>query len=101
MIYSLWESLARRGNMPRRGNDSQVLDFRPESGFIIEKLAQMVVDAMREMDMDAQISLPGQVVLEIERECTEQEIVDGYNTYMATHGKTRQASNRNEKNPVK
>lgn len=99
MIYSLWEGLMGRGKMPRRGDDHHVLDFRPESGFSIEKLAEMIVQAMRELDMDAQISLPGSVVLEIERECSEQEIVDGYNTYMSTRIGTQSASNKNEKEP--
>ena len=99
MIYSWWEGLRRRGKMPRRGDNHRVLDFRPESGFAIDKLAEMIVESMQEMDMDAQITLPGQVVLEIERECTEQDIIDGYNAYIATQPKPRQASNKNDKDP--
>ena len=85
--------------MARRTGDD-VLDFKPESGFAIAKLAPMIVKAMQEMDMDAQISLPGKVILEIEKECTEEEIIDGYNGYMSTQMKSRPASNRNEKQPA-
>jgi hypothetical protein len=101
MIYSFWEELARRGKMPHRGDENQILDFRPENGFTIEKLAEMIVQAMQDMDMDAQITLPGKVVLEIERECTEEEIIEGYNTFKATQAKAWRASNRNEKEPAK
>jgi len=74
-----------------------VIDFTPENGFVIEKLAQMIVKAMYEMNMDAQINLPGSVVLEIERDCTEQEIITGYKDYISNQFKYRPASNRNEK----
>jgi hypothetical protein len=82
--------------MPRQ-EDNDVIDFTPENGFAIEKLAPVIVKAMNEMDMDAQINLPGKVVIEIERECTEQEIVVGYNNYMAQRIRHRLASNKNEK----
>ena len=77
--------------------EGQVIDFTPEDGFVIEKLAETIVKAMREMDMDAQINLPDKVVLEIEKDCTEQEIIEGYKDYMSSRPKARPASNRNEK----
>jgi hypothetical protein len=77
--------------------ENQVIDFTPENGFVIEKLAQTIVKAMSEMNMDAHLNLPGSVVLEIEKGCTEQEIIEGYNDYMSARVKSRPASNRNEK----
>ena len=85
--------------MARETSGDDVIDFKPQSGFAIEKLAPVIVKAMREMDMDAQINLPGKVILEIERECTEEEIIEGYNGYMSTQLKSRPASNRNDKKP--
>lgn len=83
-------------------DDDDVIDFTPENGFVIEKLAPVIVNAMRDMDMDAQINLPGRVIIEIERDCTEQEIVKGYKNYMSERIKDRSASNKNEKKePVK
>jgi hypothetical protein len=82
--------------MPGQSED-QVIEFTPESGFVIEKLAEKIVSAMREMDMDAQVNLPGNIILEIEKDCTELEIVEGYKDYMSTQVKSRPASNANEK----
>ena len=95
MLYSWWEGLLKRGGMPRR-TDDHVINFTPESGFVIEKLAEAVVKAMREMNMDAQVTLPGRVILEIERDCTEREIIDGYNAYISSQI-NRSASNKNDK----
>ncbi|MBU6474820.1 MAG: hypothetical protein KGQ70_02540 [Alphaproteobacteria bacterium] len=77
-----------------------VLDFTPESGFVIEKLAVSIVDMMREMDMDARLNLPDGTVIDIEKECTKQDIVAGYKEYVANSISSRPASNRNEKEPV-
>jgi hypothetical protein len=96
MIYLARDGLLIRVGMPRQTND-QVIEFTPKSGFAIEKLAETIVKAMREMDMDAQVNLPGNIVLEIEKDCTEGEIVEGYNDYMSTHVKSRPASNANDK----
>jgi hypothetical protein len=79
------------------GDDDEVIDFTPESGFVIEKLAASVVRMMREMDMDARVHLPGDVILEIEKECTAGEIIKGYKEYMADRISSRPASNKNEK----
>jgi hypothetical protein len=79
------------------GDDDEVIDFTPESGFVIEKLAPTIVRMMREMEMDARVNLPGGVVLEIEKECTVKEIIKGYKEYIAGHISTRPVSNKNEK----
>ena len=81
--------------MPQDGGE--ILDFTPENGFKIEKLAPMIVTAMTEMNMDAQLTLPGRVVLEIEQGCTAEEIIDGYKEYLSAQVRSRPASNRNEK----
>lgn len=83
-----------------RRSDDDVIDFTPESGFVIEKLAAMIVKTMRELDMDAEINLPGKVILEIDRNCTAQEIIKGYKDYMAQRVRTRPVSNKNEKEPA-
>ncbi len=82
--------------MPQR-DDDEVIDFTPEAGFVIEKLAPTIVKMMRTMDMDAHVNLPGNVVIEIDKECTAQEIIKGYKEYMADHISTRPVSNKNEK----
>ncbi len=83
------------------GDDKEnVLDFTPQSGFVIEKLAVSIVDMMREMDMDARINLPDGTVIDIEKECTTKDIIDGYKEYMANSISARPASNKNEKEPV-
>jgi len=92
--------LSEEGVRMSHHKDAAVIDFTPEAGFVIEKLAQVIVKTMREMDMDAHINLPGKVILEIEKDCTEQEIIEGYKGYMSTHAKPRPASNRNEREPV-
>ena len=82
--------------MPRR-EDDDVIDFTPESGFVIEKLAPTIVQMMRDLDMDAHVTLPDDVVIEIDKDCTTQEIIKGYKDYMAGRIKARPPSNRNEK----
>ena len=62
--------------------------------------APTIVQAMREMDMDAEINLPNKVTLEIDRNCTAQEIIKGYKDYMARRVRTRPVSNKNEKEPA-
>lgn len=84
--------------MPRQDDD--VIDFTPETGFIIENLARTIVDMMRDMDMDAHVNLPGGVVVEIDKECTAQEIIKGYKDYMSDQIASRPASNKNEKKPT-
>jgi hypothetical protein len=82
--------------MPERESDD-VLDFTPETGFIIEKLAETIVRMMDDLGMDAQVNLPGNVVIEIDKDCSVQDIIAGYRDYMATHITARPVSNRNEK----
>ena len=82
-----------------RRQDDDVIDFTPETGFVIEKLARMIVQMMREMDMDAHVNLPNDVVLEIDKECTAKEIIKGYKDYVAGRISARPPSNRNERQP--
>ncbi len=82
--------------MQDSGKD-HVLDFTPESGFVIEKLAASIVDMMREMDMDACLNLPDGTVIDIEKECTKKDIIDGYKKYIASSISARSVSNKNEK----
>ena len=87
--------------MSRRGkDDDEVIQFTPEVGFTIEKLASTIIQMMREMDMDAHINLPGGVTIEVERHCTAKEIITGYQEYIKTQITSRSASNKNEKEPV-
>ena len=85
--------MARRG---KDDGDEQVIEFTPEAGFTIEKLARELVRHMRELEMDARVILPN-MVLEIEKDCTPKEIVDGYNEAMKAHITIRHPSNKNEK----
>jgi hypothetical protein len=80
-----------------RKQDDDVIEFTPESGFTIESIAPMVVQVMREMEMDARLILPNDIVVEIDRDCTVKEIVAGYKEYMKSQIKSRPASNKNEK----
>lgn len=82
--------------MARRGNDD-VIDFTPEPGFTIENLAVTIVEMMRDMDMDAQVNLPDNVVVEIDRDCTVKEIIAGYKKFIASQVRARAPSNKNEK----
>jgi hypothetical protein len=84
--------------MPQKGGDDHVIDFKPETGFTIEKLAKQIVDMMRDLDMDARITLPD-AVIEIEKECTAKEIIDGYKEFIATKIRGRTSANKNEKEP--
>lgn len=83
--------------MSRRGQDDDVIDFTPETGFTIEKLAITIVDMMRDLDLDAHINLPDGTVIEIDKECTVKEIVEGYKGFLAGHIRARTPSNKNEK----
>jgi hypothetical protein len=85
--------------MPRRGHDDDVIDFTPETGFTIEKLAVTIVEMMQDLGLDARINLPNGVVIEIEKECTVKEIIDGYKDFLAGHIRARTPSNKNEKEP--
>jgi len=53
--------------MSRRRQDDDVITLTPEPGFIIESLVSTVIQMMRELDMDACINLPDNVVLEIDK----------------------------------
>lgn len=77
--------------------DDNVIEFTAETGFVIESLAKTIVQMMRDLDMDAHISLPDNTIIEIDKSCTAKEIVAGYKEYMASHVKSRPVSNRNEK----
>lgn len=79
-------------------NEENVIHFTPEPGFTIEGLARTIVKAMREMDMDAQVDFPG-ITMDIEKNCTVGEIVEGYKEYVKTHIGSRAPSNRNEAGP--
>jgi hypothetical protein len=86
--------------MTRRHSDDDVIDFTPETGFVIEKLAETIVRMMRDLDMDAHVNLPDGTVIEIEKECTMKEIIDGYKDFLAGRVRARTPSNKNEKEPV-
>ncbi len=88
--------------MPRRRNDN-VIEFTPEPGFMIEKLAPQIIQMMRDMGMDAHINLPNGVTIEIEQECTAKEIIAGYKELIKAQIRRRSVSNKNEKEkePVK
>ena len=78
-----------------------MISFTPETGFSIEKLAALLVQTMRELDMDAQINLPNNVTIEVDKECTAKEIIDGYKEFLAKKIRATVASNKNEKKPGK
>jgi hypothetical protein len=84
--------------MPR--NEDDVIHFTAERGFVIETLAPTIVQMMRDLDMDAHVSLPSGDVIEIEKDCTAKEIIKGYKAYMADHVSARPVSNKNEKERV-
>lgn len=86
--------------MPRRGQDDNVIDYTPEAGFVIEKLAPLIVQMMQDLDMDAHVNLPDGTVIEVEKDCTEKEIIKGYKDYMAGRIKATVPSNKNEREPV-
>jgi hypothetical protein len=86
--------------MASQGRDD-VIVFTAEAGFTIEKLAVTIVQMMQDMDMDAQVKLPSGATLEIDKECTTREIIEGYKDFMADHITARTASNKNEPQPVK
>jgi hypothetical protein len=91
----------RKGiSMPPRGHDD-VIDYTPESGFMIENLAATIVQMMQDLDMDAHINLPDGTVIEVEKDCTEKEIIKGYKDYMAGRIKATVPSNKNERETVK
>lgn len=83
--------------MTRRGEDDDVINFTPEPGFTIENLAVTIVQMMRDLDMDAHVNLPNDIVIEISKDCTAKEIISGYKEYMSARVKSRPASNKNEK----
>jgi len=78
--------------------DDSVIHFTPEQGFIIESLARTIVQAMRDMDMDAQVNLPDGTAMDIQKSCTAKEIVDGYNEFIKKQVSARIPSNKNEQN---
>ncbi len=83
--------------MSRRPQDDEMINFTPEAGFTIESLAKTVIQMMHELDMDAYVNLPDGAVLEIEKECTAKEIIDGYKKFLSKKMKLRPPSNKNKK----
>lgn len=83
------------GRAMMQGNDDDILTFTPESGFVIEKLASDIVQMMKNLDMDAHIQLPDGTVIEVERDCSKQDIISGYKAYLA--GRTSSPSNKNDR----
>lgn len=78
--------------MPQKQDDN-VIEFTAENGFVIENLAKTIVQMMNDLDMDAHITLPDGVVIEVERDCTPSEIIAGYKDYLAGRIKARPPSN--------
>ncbi len=82
-------------------SDDKVIQFTPETGFTIEKLARTIVQMMRDMDMDAHVNLPGGDVMEIDRQCTAKDIIKSYKEFMASRLCKIIPSNKNEKETKK
>ncbi|MCK5555628.1 MAG: hypothetical protein KAI76_05280 [Alphaproteobacteria bacterium] len=80
-----------------QNDEEEVINFTPKPAFTIESLASTVIQMMRELDMDACINLPDNVVLEIDKECTAKEIIAGYKKFIARKLKSSMPSNKNEK----
>ncbi len=86
--------------MSRRGRDDDVIDFTAETGFTIENLAVTIVQMMQDLDMDAHVTLPDRTVIEIDKDCTVREIIEGYKDFISGHIRARTPSNKNEKDPA-
>lgn len=86
----------RKGDfMPPRGEDD-VISFTPETGFVIETLAAMIVQMMQNLEMDAHVNLPDGTVIEVDKDCSEKEIINGYKEYIAGLISATKPSNKNE-----
>lgn len=86
--------------MPGRQDDDNVINFTPESGFVIEALADTIVQMMKDLDMDAHVNLPDGTIIEVDKDCSRKEIIKGYKDYMAGRIKASAPSNKNEREPA-
>ena len=81
--------------------DEHILEFELKNGFAIEKAAKEIVRMMREVNMDAVLQIPGGVTFEIDRDCTANDIVDGYKEFIKSKISKTLPSNSNDKPSLK
>ena len=76
--------------------DDEYIDFHVEEGADIVEAAVLVVEAMENLGLEAVMTLPDGTFFEIEKECSVEDIVNGYNAYMKRKKKKPQPVNSNK-----
>jgi len=93
---SLGSAFSKGGGM---SHNDDVIDFKTGTRFYHRKAGAEYVQMMRDMEMDAQITLPDVFVIELENGVTEKQIVDGYNKFISEQVKPPSSNRNDKKNP--
>jgi len=82
-------------------NDDHILEFKIRNGFFIKELSKKLVEMMQDANMDSRLYLPGGGILEIEKECSPEDIIEGYQSFIQSKISNNLPCNLNEKPELK